>query len=110
MATILVVDDQEITREVAVMMLDGHNVLQAGSGPEALEVLKVQTVDLVVSDIQMPGMSGFDLRDRVPDRKFLFMSGYVFNGDQHRVGNSPLLMKPFKMKEFIAEVEKILGG
>jgi two-component system response regulator FlrC len=110
MATILVVDDQEVMREVTSAMLDGHQVLQAGSGEEALDILRNQAVDLIVSDVQMPGMSGFELHNKVPGRKFLFMTGYVSSGELHQAGDAPLIQKPFKRSQFIEEVEKILGG
>jgi CheY-like chemotaxis protein len=111
MAKILVVDDQEIIRELAVTMLEGlHDVFQAGSGEEALDILKDQAVDLVVSDVQMTGMSGLDLHDRIPERKFLFMTGYAFIEEWPRLGDTPLIKKPFKRLEFLEKVETILGG
>jgi CheY-like chemotaxis protein len=110
MATILVVDDQDIMREFMVVVLESHRVLEAENGMKALEVLKAQPVDLVISDIQMPGMSGFDLHDKVPDKKFIFVSGYFSSDELKRVGNVPLLKKPFRSNEFLEEVKKILGG
>ena len=60
---ILVVDDEESIREFFEIMLkrEGYEVLTASNGREGLEALKASPVDLVISDIQMPEMSGLDL-------------------------------------------------
>ena len=57
---ILVVDDMEMNRFVAESLLrrNGHEVTSAASGPEAIELLRKQTFDLVLMDVQMPGMDG----------------------------------------------------
>jgi CheY-like chemotaxis protein len=62
-ATILVVDDLLANRDLMVRRLErsGFRVLSAASGPEALEVLKNAPVDLVLLDIMMPGMTGFEV-------------------------------------------------
>ena len=62
-ATILVVDDLLANRDLMVRRLErsGFRVLSAASGPEALEVLKSAPIDLVLLDIMMPGMTGFEV-------------------------------------------------
>src|SRR5438093_484139 len=62
-ATLLVVDDDEGNRDVLGRLLQskGHAVVLAGSGPEALEIVRTQPVDLVLLDIMMPGVSGLDV-------------------------------------------------
>ena len=67
---VLIVEDEQDARDlVALLFADcGATVLQAGSGPEALELLALQPVDLVVSDIGMPGMDGFELLREVRRR------------------------------------------
>jgi CheY-like chemotaxis protein len=62
-ATILVVDDLPANRDLMTRRLErsGFRVLSAGGGPEALELLKRSPVDLVLLDIMMPGMTGFDV-------------------------------------------------
>ena len=63
MAHILVVDDESVIREILVTLLEmqGHEVTEAGSGAEALATFDEDTHDLVISDIMMPEMNGFDL-------------------------------------------------
>ena len=65
--SVLVVDDDEGSRQVAVAQLEGHDaaVLTAGSAAEALDVLRRQRIDVLVTDIAMPGEDGYDLLRRV---------------------------------------------
>jgi CheY-like chemotaxis protein len=60
MSTILIVDDEPIIRQLAERILehDGHTMLTAGNGREALEVMREKTPDLVLLDLQMPQMDG----------------------------------------------------
>ena len=59
---ILVVDDNETNRVVACLLLErrGHDVLVAGCGPSALECMAKETLDVVLMDLSMPGMDGFE--------------------------------------------------
>jgi CheY-like chemotaxis protein len=61
-ATILVVDDHEDTRELVTYILaeDGHEVLHAENGSEAIAVCRRRSADLVVLDVFMPGLNGID--------------------------------------------------
>ncbi|MEC7522916.1 MAG: response regulator [Myxococcota bacterium] len=67
MATILVVDDEPDVRFLVriVATQRGHEVLEAADGMEALEVLRASAVDAVVTDLNMPRMSGVTLRERI---------------------------------------------
>jgi signal transduction histidine kinase len=68
--TVLLVDDDEamLSLERTVLQRAGHNVLVAGSGPEALAILERHSVQLLVADYFMPGMSGQELIERVRAR------------------------------------------
>ena len=68
--TVLLVDDDEamLSLERSVLQRAGHQVLVAGSGPEALAILERQSVQLLVADYFMPGMSGEELIERVRAR------------------------------------------
>ena len=61
--TILVVDDEQFVRSALLQLLqaDGYQVLEASDGDEALEILQRTPVQLLISDQNMPGMSGIDL-------------------------------------------------
>ncbi len=113
--TILVVDDDDSVRRVTERLLrsSGFTVLTAASGAEALAVAANHrgSVDLLLSDIVMPGMSGRDLaRDlsvQRPSMKILFMSGY----HQHApLADSQFLAKPFHRAELLEKVRAMLGG
>ena len=64
---ILVVDDSSDTVEMlrTLLEMDGAMVTTAGSGPEVLEVLRAESFDVILSDISMPGMDGFELLNRL---------------------------------------------
>ena len=79
---VLVVDDEDIVRRLTARMLekDGFRVIEARTGSEALDLLGTLKVQLVVADIGMYGMSGFDLADLMAAHwanvPLLLMSGY----------------------------------
>jgi putative two-component system response regulator len=62
-ATILIVDDDESSRELAVMALegDGYQLIVAASGPEALALAKAHLPDLMLLDVMMPGIDGYEV-------------------------------------------------
>jgi CheY-like chemotaxis protein len=84
---LLVVDDEPDIREVTSAMLaeEGYEVLTAGDGQEALEVLPRFCPDLVITDLRMPRLSGFELlaiiRERFPRLPVIAVSG-EFSGDE----------------------------
>ncbi len=118
--TILVVDDDEDMRKVAVVLLSqlGCNVLEAKDGPSALKVLGQDRkgVDLVFSDVNMPpGMDGFELAQelhrRYPHIKTLLTSGFpgVFS-DKDGIGGAgfTVLCKPYMMADLAEAVRAAL--
>ena len=118
--TILVVDDEPDLREVVRRMLgkSGYEVIIAADGPEALEKARAHPgrIDLLISDIMMPEMSGTELaaqlhefREGVP---VLFMSGYAAPMLAEKGTLNPetvLLQKPFRKAELISAVENVLS-
>jgi CheY-like chemotaxis protein len=114
--TVIVVDDNQAVLDFATRVLRscGYHVMAAASGSEALERIthEVQHLDLVISDLMMPGMSGIDLADAVARHnsaiKVLFMSGHpAAIGSVGTEGT--LLRKPFTNAELIAKVRDVLG-
>jgi signal transduction histidine kinase len=117
--TVLVVEDEAGVRELACQFLrvKGYNVLEAGGGPDALEVARRYqgAIHLLLSDMVMPKMSGGDLAARLkeirPDIRIAFMSGYSeFSGGD--VGKSfpdaPVLQKPFSPTSLVEIVREAL--
>ena len=99
---ILLVDDDDTVRETSADMLQelGYTVMQAASGPQALDMLEAHPgFDVMVTDIRMPGMSGLELSDMAADRhaalKIILISGYFLP----QVINRRFLQKPFRTYE-----------
>jgi DNA-binding NtrC family response regulator len=67
--TILVIDDEEIMREILETLLtrEGYRVRLAASGPEGLEVVRSTPIDAVIVDVMMPGMDGLQVLDAIRD-------------------------------------------
>ncbi len=115
MNTVLIVDDDPILQMALTRRLEaqGFEVMSATSGEEALDLLGNKPADVVVSDVMMPGMDGFEfchhLRsspagEMVP---FIFLSnlGELTNRVQgHLLGADDYLVKPFSAQELIAKV------
>ncbi|HBX38523.1 MAG TPA: sigma-54-dependent Fis family transcriptional regulator, partial [Pseudohongiella sp.] len=123
-ATVLIVEDNPQLRDALSDTLDyaGYNVLAAESGDEALSVLATQAVDMVVSDINMDGMDGHELlqriRGRFPALPVVLITAFGSIGSSVRAmreGAVDYLLKPFKPEQLLATVEKylttrVLGG
>lgn len=119
-ATILLVEDEDPVRLFGARALSdkGYNVLEASSGDMAWEMVLTQGnhIDLIVTDVVMPGMKGPDMvdlvRTRMPDIKVIFMSGYAEDVIPEGIENDPtihFLPKPFKLKDLAFKVKEVLG-
>src|SRR6186713_2305354 len=79
---ILVVDDEESIREFLDIMLrkEGYEVTVAEDGQKAIDVLKKKSFDMVISDLQMPNVTGMELlkhtRDNYPDVIFMIITAF----------------------------------
>jgi len=80
-STILVVDDEEIIRDLCSRALKDYRVLQADNGRDALQILNHEHVDLLLVDVMMPIMNGLDLLQQVKDKDaeqlVIVMTGYA---------------------------------
>ncbi len=79
--SILIVDDEEIIRDLCARALKDYRILQAQNGHDALKIMEGQEVDLVLADIMMPIMNGLDLllqvKERDPSQLVIVMTGYA---------------------------------
>lgn len=116
--SILVVDDVVEIRELICDFLKDHYrvVLHASNGLEALEVLKSSEVAMIISDINMPGMKGFDLLKEVkrlyPHIKRILMTAYNVEeylelAIQYEVSNIFVKTTPFQFNELSILIEKL---
>jgi len=108
--TILVVDDQDVVRDVIKLTLEseGYNVIEASSPIAALELVRsTESIDLLVTDIVMPGMDAFELAQRVnteiPGIRILYTSGYT---DAAAEGH--FIQKPFTPQQLVDKVSAVL--
>ncbi len=117
-ATILIVDDEKSLLSICEDALSdaGYATQTANDAPSALKVLEKSTgIDLVVSDLRMPGMSGLDLLKKIKeeslDSDFLIMTGFgsiETAVESIRLGAADYLPKPFNISHLLLKVEKIL--
>lgn len=115
--TVLLVDDEQRMREVVRIMLEraGHRVVEAESAEDAItQFSTMESVDLLVSDLQMPGMSGLELFDRLVERRpslrVLFISGAASAADLDTIRHkgAVLLEKPFSAQALANKVREVL--
>ncbi|MEX2260912.1 MAG: response regulator [Bryobacteraceae bacterium] len=113
MATILVVDDDETICRLAARILSsvGHQVLTAANGLEAIALYRSYStqIDMVVTDLTMPVMDGYQevllIRETRPDAKIICMSGY---SDTSCPEGALFLQKPFLPEALRQSVDKVL--
>jgi CheY-like chemotaxis protein len=117
--TILLVDDEEGVRKLcfAVLQSSGYDVLEASNGGMALAAFEknAHKIDMVLTDVVMPQMNGFELGkelvERAPGLKVLFMSGYRDNA-MGGAGETPaaFLHKPFTPDTLLTKVREVLDA
>jgi two-component system cell cycle sensor histidine kinase/response regulator CckA len=115
--TILVAEDEESLRTLIEIILKrlGYTVLLASNGDAAMEIARSRPIDLLVTDVVMPGQSGFDLAAALrainPSTRVLMMSGYTSAAlEPHGlVDPDNLLQKPFTPGSLAQAVRKALA-
>lgn len=115
--TILLVEDNEMARNLTYELLKEHGftVIVAESPLQALQMLKGAAINLLITDVVMPGLTGPELNKQLqklyPDLKTLYMSGYTSNVIAHHgvlANDINFIQKPFTISNFILKVESIL--
>jgi DNA-binding response OmpR family regulator len=98
---VLVVEDDPDLREllVAIVAQQGHRVLEAGTGEDALDLIEDDPARLAVLDIGLPGIDGFEVADRLdPGVPVIYVTGDPVRAYAHvkgRTSNVQVLPKPF---------------
>jgi len=116
--TILVVDDETelLNLSCEILMTQGYKVFSAQDAKQALKILQSETIDLVLSDVLMPDMDGFQLaaiiQKQYPDIKIQLTSGYTDNRETDHMDNSlrkNLLSKPFNSYDLLSKIRSLLS-
>jgi CheY-like chemotaxis protein len=117
--TILLVDDEASVLNVGVQLLGklGYEVIKADSGRKAVKLFEENqdNIDLVISDMVMPGMNGGEVFDRIRqikgDANFLLASGYSADGQASEIlnrGCNGFIQKPFTLKQLARKIREVL--
>jgi len=118
--TILVVDDEAHIRHVVSLKLQnaGFNVITASDGEEGFEVATQERPDLIITDLQMPYMTGVEMCAKLHAQKatrdipafLLTARGYALDGeDLRRTSIKGMLSKPFSPREVLETIKQALG-
>ena len=118
-ATILLVEDNPQNRYLATFLLEnaGHRVLQAGDGRAALAAAQAEKPDLILMDIQMPEMDGYEAAQRIQADPQLAgiplvaVTSYAMAGDHEKArarGFAGYIEKPISTETFIDEISRFL--
>ena len=117
-ANVLLAEDDVTSRQIyfTVLVAEGYHVIEVGDGNSALEVLRGQPVDLLITDIMMPGMTGIELLQRAreirPDLRAIVMTGHktseaVIGALRNQA--CEFLEKPFRTEELVEAVRDVVS-
>ncbi len=118
-AKVLVVDDHIFSRMVAseLLVMEGYSVLEAENGPSAIDIVLAEDPDLILLDVMMPGMDGYEVcrRLKADDRTRLTPVVFVTGLDDRQArlwgiqaGGDDFLIKPFDQLELSARVKSLV--
>ena len=116
--TILVVDDEELVRNLVVTLLAklGHSCITAADGVDALERMKGNKIDAVITDIKMPNMDGvaltIEILKRYPGLPIMIMTAFdeeYSPGGAISAGAREFIGKPFSPEEFSVQLQKMIN-
>ena len=117
---ILVVEDNAMNMELVVDLLNlqGYKVFSAKTGQEALDISSREELDLILMDVQLPGMDGLAVTAKLKEDPktrhipVVALTAHAMKGDEERIlrhGCSGYISKPINTREFPKAVEKLLN-
>ena len=120
MKKILIVEDVEMNRDLLVQLLeDNYELAEAVDGPQGLASITSESPDLVLLDISLPEMDGYEVAravradDAIKDIPIIAVTAHAMAGDEEKAleaGCNDYLTKPIDEEELWAMVEKLIGG
>ena len=116
---VMVVEDNEKNRKLmrVVLKARGYNIIEAATGEEALNLLKNQKPDIILMDIQLPGIDGLTLIKQIKasvvtkDIPIIAVTAYAMKGDEQKIldtGCNAYVSKPINTQELPLIVEKYI--
>jgi two-component system cell cycle response regulator DivK len=119
--TVLVVEDNELNMKLFRDLLEvqGYRVLETRDGLEALKLARQHHPDLILMDIQLPGVSGLEVTKWMKDDSTLrsipiiAVTAFAMKGDEEKIrrgGCEAYMAKPISVVNFLRTVEQLLGG
>lgn len=113
MAKILIVEDERSIRNLIQRNLElvGHTCLGAEDGITALELIENEHFDLIILDVMLPSVSGFELSEHTKGTPFIFVTAKDGIGDKLKglsLGADDYIIKPFEIQELLLRVRAVL--
>jgi diguanylate cyclase (GGDEF)-like protein len=113
---ILIVDDDSGTRNSIYEFIDmaGYKSFETSSAEEALEIIKTNTIHVVITDIRLPGMNGLELTDLIKNRydtDVIVITGYIGDYSYEEAinkGASDFVSKPIRFEELLLRLRRVL--
>jgi CheY-like chemotaxis protein len=120
MALLLLIEDDHILRENTTELLEafGYDVIAAPDGVQGLSLLEKHAPDLIICDIMMPGIDGYQVKTEIntmtayAGTPFVFLSGKTAEYDLNygmALGASGYVTKPYKIRDLIEHIEQYLN-
>jgi two-component system cell cycle response regulator DivK len=117
--TILVVEDHEDNRRIMrdLLMSSGYEVIEAVTGEEGVTAAETYRPDLILMDVQLPGMDGYEATRRIKANHdlqkvpIIVVTSYALSGDDVKAfeaGCDAYVMKPYSPRELLARVHEFL--
>ena len=117
--TVLIVEDNELNMKLFHDLLDAHGyqILEARTGPEALELAEEHRPDLILMDIQLPEVSGLEVTKKIKENPNLSeipviaVTAFAMKGDEERIragGCEDYIAKPISVVSFLEKVKRYL--
>lgn len=115
---ILVVDDEDALRNVlsSELQSEGYSVVSAADGDEAITILQQKSFDLVLLDIKMPRVDGFEvlrfIKERYAKTKVIMLTGFadLKNAiESKKLGAEDFVSKPYDLVDLLTTIERVLS-
>ena len=118
---ILVVEDNALNLELVrdILVAEGFDVLEAADGPTGVAIALLERPELILMDLQLPGLDGFQATQQIRsdpslrDVPIVAVTAHAMKGDDERAraaGCDGFVAKPIQVREFVATVERYLSG